>query len=252
MNRAGKYLIECLYPNKCAACGEILGDESVLCEYCKSCINQIDYKNWCSKCGQSKDVCRCNSREFRFLGVTAAYINEGAAKKAYYSYKFGRRKELGPFFAEKTANAVRTVFGDMEFDALMCVPNTKRSLLRRGFDHGNSIALLLSKKLDLPYVRGVLRVRAFRKPQHKSEFVKRLENVRGKYYTVKSLNLNRVLLFDDIFTTGSTLDECAKELMFAGVREVYCASVLSVRLRKRPAEPAVKVDSVIQDKTQEI
>ena len=227
-------LISCLYPNKCAACGEIIRDEGVLCEYCGETVNNIDFKNWCLKCGLPKDVCRCNSREFHFSGIAAAYVNDGAAKKAYYSYKIGRHEELGTFFAVKTADAVKTVFKDLRFDAVLSVPNAKSSILRRGFDHGGIIGAILAKDLGLPYIRGVLKVRPFKSFQHKSKFGKRLENARGKYYTVKRLNLRRVLLFDDIFTTCATLDECAKELMFAGVGEVYCAAVLSTLRKKKP------------------
>lgn len=226
-------VISCLYPNKCAVCDEIIREGNVFCEYCGRVINNIDYRNWCVKCGLPKDVCRCKIREFRFSGIVAAYINNGAAQKAYYSYKIGRREELASFFAKKAANAVKTVFGDLHFDAVISVPNSKSGLLRRGFDHGGKIAAGLSDILGLPYLRGVLKVKPFKSKQHKSSFADRLENVRGKYYTVKRLNIKRVLLFDDIYTTCATLDECAKELMFAGVGEVYCAAVLSTSRKKK-------------------
>ena len=222
------------YPNKCAACDEIIPEDKVLCDYCNATFLPPDYGKICKKCGLELDNCRCKYREFHFSGIIGAYINEGVARRVYYSYKIGRRQELARFFAERVATAVKAAFGDAAFDALICVPISHRSRLKRGFDHGEEIAEILADILNIKYVSGVLKSRHFRPFQHKSKFDERLANVRGKYYTVKRINAKRVLLFDDIFTTAATLDECAKELMFAGVHEVYCASLLSTYFKKKP------------------
>ena len=125
------------------------------------------------------------------------------------------------------------MFGDITFDAVCCVPAARRSRLKRGFDHSEKIAEKIAEHLGVKFLRGILKVRHFRPLQHSSSFAERLENVRGKYYTVKQADAGRVLLFDDICTTGATLDECAKELMFSGVREVYCAVILMTYPNKK-------------------
>lgn len=229
----GSVILDCLYPNKCAGCDETIKENGFLCEYCAVKIDNANYKDLCSKCGLEKDHCRCKSREFHYLGAAGTFKNEGIAKKAYYSYKLGRREELAPYFAKKAAEAVKTVFGDITFDAVCCVPTACRSRLKRGFDHNENIAVKIAGHLGVRFLHGALKVRHFRPLQHKSPFAERLENVRGKYYTVKQINAKRVLLFDDICTTGATLDECAKELMFAGVREVYCAVILMTYPNKK-------------------
>ena len=220
-------LIGCLYPNKCAGCDEIIPEDKELCDYCRVKINNVNYNNVCTKCGYLKEHCRCDFREYRFKGALGVFKNEGAAGKAYYSYKLGRNEKLASFFACRVARAIKTAFAGVSFDAVVCVPTARRSKLKRGFDHNEKIALRLSRLLNIGFLSGVLKLRHFRSLQHKSSFSKRLENVRGKYYTDKRVKLDRVLLFDDIFTTGATLDECAKELMFAGVKEVYAVAVLA-------------------------
>lgn len=225
-------LLDCLYPNRCIACDEIIRENKPLCDYCSIRINNINFKKLCKRCGYEKEYCICGFREFHFSGATCVYKNDGIAKRAYYAYKFGKRLEFAPFFAQKTAEAVIRTFGDIKFDAVCCVPTARRSILKRGFDHSEIIARKISVILKAKYLDGVLKARHFRPMQHKSSLYKRLENVRGKYYTVGKIRAKRVLLFDDIFTTGATLDECARELMFAGAREVYCASVLSTYLIK--------------------
>ena len=226
--------INCLYPNKCAACDEIIDDGNILCDYCGIVINNNDLSKTCFKCGMPKDNCRCKYREFRFKGIVGAFRNAGAAKTVCYSYKMGKRRELADFLTKRVYCAVKRAFGDIKFDAVCAVPATPGSRLKHGFDHAGIIAENLAQAMGVRYLSGVLRVRPFRRPQHKSVFRQRLENVRGKYYTVKRTDAKRVLLFDDIYTTGATLDEAAKELMFAGVQEVYCAAVLATNVKKKP------------------
>lgn len=225
-------VVNCLYPNKCAGCDEIIDEGKTLCDYCAVMINNTNYGNFCLKCGLPKEHCRCKYREYHFVRLISVYKNDGIARKVYYSYKLSHREELAPFFAQKTADLVKMLYGDIKFDAVMCVPTVLRSKMKRGFDHVEIITKEVSELLNIPFINGVLKVRDMRTPQHKAIFAERLENVQGKYYTVKRIDKDRVLLFDDISTTGATLDECAKELMFAGVKEVYCVVVLSTDIKK--------------------
>ena len=226
-------VISCLYPNKCAGCGEIIDEDKMFCNYCSAFINNIDFKNFCTKCGMEKENCRCKYREFHFEGNIGLYKNEGIARKAYYSYKLGKRNYLASFFAENAVKAVKSAFVNVPFDAVCAVPTAFRSRLKHGFDHNRTIALKIAEIMNTEYIGSVLKARHFRRLQHKSTFDERLENVRGKYYTVSRISKKCVLLFDDIYTTGATLDECAKELLFAGVRKVYCVSVLMTDKRKK-------------------
>lgn len=231
MSKSG--ILDCLYPNKCAGCDEIMSGDDFLCKYCSAEINKVNYKNTCAGCGFEKEYCRCGFRAFHYSGAAGAFKNTGVARKTYYSYKLGRREELSPYFAKKAAEAVRAVFGNIDFDAVCCVPASRRSRLKRGFDHGETIAEKLAGHLGAEFLRGILKTRHLRPFQHKGSFAKRLENARGKYYTVKQTDARRILLFDDICTTGATLDECARELMFAGAREVYCAVILMTYPNKK-------------------
>ena len=225
--------INCLYPNKCAACDDTIGNDRVLCEYCSVFINNINYNDFCIKCGLPKGQCKCKYSEYHFSGTIGVYKNEGIARKAYYSYKFSHREELGDFFAVKAAETVKRLYGNMKFDAVVSVPTVMRSKLKRGFDHSRIIAMKMAEKLNVKYIDGVLKVKPFKKFQHNSSLTDRLENVRGKYYTVNRISKRRILLFDDIYTSGATLDECAKELMFAGALQVYCVAILTTNLKEK-------------------
>ncbi len=229
----GNTLFKCLYPDKCAACNEIIEENKALCDYCRVFIDADRAKNICVSCGAQKDACRCKFREYRFKGITAVYKNEGLAKKIYYAYKLGKREDLARFLAQKVTQCVKSDFKDLEFDALCYVPTSIKSRLKNGFDHNRTIASMIAENLAIECLHGALKVKPFKRPQHKSSFRQRLENIKGKYYTKNRIDKKRVLLFDDIVTTGSTLDEAAKELMFAGVQEVYCVSILTTSIKRK-------------------
>ncbi len=228
--------ISCLYPNKCAGCDEIIDEGKSLCDYCGTFINNLDFKNFCVRCGLEKDYCRCKYREYHFEGIVGLYKNEGIAKKVYYSYKLGKRQYLAQFFAENAVKKVKTIFPNVKFDAVCAVPTALRSRLKHGFDHSATIAVKIADILNAEYMGSVLRSHHLKRLQHNSRFSERLENVRGKYYTVSTINSKCVLLFDDIYTTGATLDECAKELLFAGAEKVYCVAVLTTNKKKKTKE----------------
>lgn len=217
-------ILSAVYPYKCLACREVT-DKPGLCDECLKDLDIIDPKKRCLKCGCEKSECICNARVFRFENLVSLYRNKGSAQAAYYSYKLGKRVTNAEFFAENLAKAVKTEYVGINFDYLTYVPSSFRSISKRGFDHCGKIAEIMSDKLKIPLLE-VLKCRNFKKPQHGSNLKSRTENVKNKYYFTDNINGGNILLFDDIVTTGSTLDECAKQLLIAGADKVYCISVL--------------------------
>ena len=227
MKNSVEKILGCLYPKKCPVCKDIISEDKWFCDNCLSSLEHSDYDDFCTTCGFENESCRCRNNEFHFVGAVSVYKNIGNAKTAYYRYKLGRWENMAVFFAKQCADTVKEVFSDIEFDGLVCVPTANRSFLKRGFDHNKVISKRISDLLGIKYYDNLLKCRHFRPMQHNSKFADRFKNVRGKYYTARSINAKRILLFDDIHTTGATLDECAKELLFAGADRVYCVSVLS-------------------------
>lgn len=210
-------------------CGEIIEENASLCKLCENGIERINLDDICLDCGFEKANCSCKYNIFRFGGLISAFKNKGVAQKAYYSYKFAKRQHYSNFFADELAAAISKCYKDINFDIICFVPSYKK----HGYNHSGYIANAIAQKLNIPFCGDLLTCIKKCKKQHKSTIRQRINNVDGKYATNYMIKGKTVLLIDDIKTTGATLDECAKELMFAGADNVYCATVLGPAISKK-------------------
>ncbi len=217
-----KTLISAIYPNKCICCSEIINEGSCICNQCNTDIERNNLNDLCLECGLEKDNCVCKYNIYRFNSLISVFKNTGLARKAYYSYKFGKKQHYVHFFANEICNAVKQLYADIKFDYICAVPSAKKY----GYDHSGYIAKELSDLLKIPCADKLLSCAKRTKSQHRSSIKERLMNTDGKYKFNYRVDNACVLLIDDIKTTGATIDECAKILLFAGAQSVYCATAL--------------------------
>lgn len=217
-----KTLISAVYPNKCICCGEILDEVDYICDNCNVAIERINLDDICLDCGCEKEDCVCKYNVFRFNAIVSAFKNTGLARRAYYSYKFGKKQHYANFFADEICRTIKNCYDGTRFDVVCAVPLYQRF----GYDHSGYVAELVAEKLSVPFDNKLLFCVKKSKNQHKSTIKERLRNVDGKYSVNCRLDNKNILLIDDIKTTGATLDECAKMLLFAGADSVYCATAL--------------------------
>ncbi len=215
-------LIDAIYPPKCIFCGQILEKNTLICYNCDSVIKRVNIDNFCLKCGIQKDFCECNHKIFRFNSIVCAFENSDSAKKVYYNYKFHRKQHYYKFFAKEICRCVTRMYNDKIFDFVCYVPSYNKF----GYNHSGYIAKEVAKILQIPFYKDLISCIKKTKKQHKSTIKERLLNVEGKYCVNFPISDKKILLIDDIKTTGATLDECSKELLFAGAEEVCCATVL--------------------------
>ena len=217
-----------LFPNVCAACGDIIPEGEHLCEYCDEMAEVVDFTKNCRRCGMPKKQCECSRRVFHFSGCAAPFYNIGVTQEAMYSYKFNRKEYIAEFFAERMAITVKTAYSDIDFDIVTFVPMKLRKKLKRGFNQSEVFAKRISKICGIPFYDNLLKVGNNSITQHKLSEEERFKNVKGKFIANKAFNISgkTVLLVDDIKTTGATLDECAKQLLLLGADEVYCVTGL--------------------------
>ena len=233
MKRLLKNVISAVYPNKCIGCGEIIAENGFLCDYCSAKIERNDLTNFCTSCGFEKDECVCNLNIYRFERIISIFKNDGVAQRAYYRYKFNKKQHYAIFFAREMTVGVERVYGDVKFDLICSVPSSRNILNNTHYDHSRYIAEYISKSLDIPYDAQALYCCKRSKLQHKSTIKERLTNVNGKYSYNYKIDGKTVLLVDDIRTTGATLDECSKMLLYAGAESVYCVTALGFKKAKK-------------------
>ena len=216
------YIIDAIYPPTCPCCNKLITPEEYFCPKCKLKI-AYPSKNVCKLCGYEEKRCVCKRYIFHFDGICGAFKNEGVAKDAFYAFKFKKDSRVLGFFVKNISAVVRRQFSDVKFDFITSVPPTNPNT---EYDHAKMIATALGKSLNLKFVKCLKAASKPRQTQHFLTYEERFSNVRDAYEATTSVKGKTVLLVDDIKTTGATIDECARELKFAGAKSVYCAVAL--------------------------
>lgn len=188
-------LLDLVAPRRCAACDGTL--EPVERAFCGGCGLLLD------------------PGEQIGAGISA-YVYGGPMAEAVRRLKYGRRTELGPVLGEMLAHRAVSLSG--EVDAVVPVPLHRARLRRRGFNQAALLALPVARALGVPLVTSELRRLRDTPPQAGLGAFDRARNVRGAFIALRSPA--RVLLIDDVRTTGATLAECAEALTIAGAERV--------------------------------
>jgi ComF family protein len=210
-----------VFPGRCLVCGEWLyfQDEpgSPVCGGCRARLNPLSGAR-CAVCGiplLSEDgICtRCRGTEYSFNRNLSVFAYAGEIKDLVHAYKFGKRSRLAGFFADFIA-----VVLEREFPGLPLVPAPPRpGGVRR--DHVDGIADALARKHGAAVLR--LLERTGGASQKTLDLEERRKNLQGRIRARRgAATPEKVILLDDIFTTGATADACAAALREAGCREV--------------------------------
>jgi ComF family protein len=204
-------------PTRCAACGSWGG--APLCPACEACVRWID-GNACEKCGKPERLpvprCGdCREREVAFDRARAAASYEGPAREALKAFKLGGERRIARTLARWMVPAALSLGGA---GVVTWVPSTRRSDAARGFTPAEELARPLARALGVPARRLLTKTRET-KDQAALSRRERRDNQRDAF-AVNARPPERVLLVDDIMTTGATADSCAAALKAGGARRV--------------------------------
>lgn len=202
-----------LFPRKCIFCKALLKeDETDLCKTCRT---------------EAPDFTSSKNNIPFVAGWTAVWYYRDNVRHSFHRYKF--RNALS--YAEPYGRflAMRILQMNIEFDQLSWVPVSFWRRFSRGYDQVLLIAQSVAKELDVPLVRTLKKVRHNPAQSGISDPSQRKANVIGAYAVRPDADIanKTIILIDDVITTGSTVSECAKTLLTAGAKEVYCAAVAS-------------------------
>jgi competence protein ComFC len=224
--RGARLLLDILFPGRCLLCGAWLpipaDHPSPVCLCCRARLKPIEGER-CSRCGvplvSERGTCvRCRATEYAFQANLPLFAHAGAARDLLAKLKFERRKRLAPLFAElllKTMDDARR--------ELPIVPVPSRPG-REGPDAVETIARCLERRHDRQVLR--LLTRRGGVQQKTLDFARRRENLSGMIVLRRDAAVpDAVLLLDDVFTTGATLDACAEVLRKAGCRQVLALTL---------------------------
>ena len=204
-------LLEWLFPRKCILCRSILGkEETDLCRRCRT--DQPEYPFGRKKVPHISEL-------------TAVWIYEGDVRKSIHRYKFSGARHYAESYGRLLAMRISRDLP--QADVITWVPISARRRRSRGYDQVELLAKAVGPELGLPAEKLLEKFRDNRANSGLKTPAERRANVLGVYKAVDPALLRgkRVLLLDDIVTTGATASECARVLLTAGAEEVIFAAV---------------------------
>lgn len=224
MNQALEIVADYLFPSDCVGCGKsIAACEGGLCSDCTAGITLP--RDACPGCGgqviDGKCVI-CIDRAWYPDRCFAAAEYSGAMKALLKHYKFQKRRKLHGKIAEIVHKTVYSA--SLEVDVVTAVPMGNAKVKKRGFNQSELVARVVAKKIDREY-RQLLKEVGKAGTQKDLNYLDRFLNVLGRYEALDDyLRGESVLLIDDVFTTGATINECARLLKSAGAGKVYAVA----------------------------
>ena len=219
-----------LYPLRCLSCDEVLDFGMYRFGFCRNCAKEIRfaYEPVCKICGkviedENGELCSdCKKKKHYFTQSKGVYVYEGGIKAMMYRFKYGNRRCYRYIFARDIIRLHGAWIKAHKIEAIVPVPMYKRKKRLRGYNQAEVIASRLSKEIGIPMYPDMVCRNRPTVPMKGLNDIQRQKNLKNAFnFNKKGLLLERVLIIDDIYTTGTTLDEVAKALLDGGVREVY-------------------------------
>ncbi len=231
-----KSLMRIFFPPRCPICDGVLFHSLFVAGEmaCRACRDKPEYITGpaCMKCGkpladERQEYCfDCARGKAEYDQGKALWVYRAKVKDSIYRFKYQNRREYAAYYG---AELVR-IYGDWirmrKVQAIVPIPISKARYRRRGYNQAELVAKEVGKRMGLP-VYGNLLLRIRDTGAQKELSVGERKNNLKKAFKMKEnkVQLDHILLIDDIYTTGSTMNEAARELRRAGVGHVYCLSV---------------------------
>ena len=192
-----------LFPPVCGICGKL--DKNSLCNKCKIRLQ----KNALCKIENYKDTSSYFDEHIYLFQYT------GEIRDTILKYKFNEKSYIYRTFLEFIKNNEKICAQIKKYDIIIPVPVSRKRFKQRGYNQSALIARNLARMLNIDYKDNVLVKIKDNKPQSEMGQDKRKSNVKGVYIIKNNekINQKKILLIDDIFTTGNTVNECAKILI---------------------------------------
>ena len=209
-------LLNLLFPPKCTLCANVLEKQET---------------DLCRDCRLNSPECAGIHKNFSFLDSWAAvWYYEGNIRGSLLRYKFRRARHYAPVYGRMLAMRLQQEYPD-GFDILTWVPVSRLRRFTRGYDQVELLAEAVGQELGMQPVSTLKKVRNNRPQSGIVGQAKRRANVLGVYRAVcpQEVRGKRVLLLDDIITTGATAGECARVLLTAGAKELHCGVIAAAR-----------------------
>lgn len=228
--RLGRGLADLVFPPVCVTCKR---PGQLICDECAQAVEPVR-RPFCERCGRPQvisglalcSICRAEKQPLLSLARAAA-LHTDPLRGMIHHFKYGHQPEL----AEPLVRYLLAAYAEAEWqqtrwiDLVIPVPMFAERQKKRGYNQAELLARHFCRQSKLHYAPAALKRVRFTQPQVGLNAQERQRNVEDAFVAHPNLKGRKVLLIDDVYTTGATLRACAKVLLDAGVREVYALAL---------------------------
>lgn len=225
--KVGKVVRDLIFPPRCPVCDRpVRISDHLACRECREALKYIG-PPYCLKCGKhidkrEEEYCYdCMHKQHNYDRGMALYEYTGI-QSSVFRFKYQGRKEYAEFYGEEIAKHLGSRIKALEADALIPVPLYRRKKRIRGYNQAEALARQIGKQMQIPVRTDI--VERVRKtiPQKELNDKQRQNNLKKAFkITRNDVKLSTIIIIDDIYTTGSTIDEIARVLKQAGAKKIY-------------------------------
>lgn len=217
-----KFWLDMIFPNRCPCCSRVITWDRLLCEACKSGLPFLDDTPW-----QIRYPEKTGENPVLFDYAVSAFSYEDIAVKGIYALKNGHGTNFAQYACDVLCDKLEND-GMSKADIVTAVPMSRRKKLSRGYNQAEIIAKYLAGNLGLATDFKLLKRTSDSLEQHRLNSRQRHEFAERIYYkNPKGAGLKNktVIICDDVFTTGATMNKCSAILKEMGAEKVYCVSI---------------------------
>ncbi len=209
-------------PRFCAGCEKKLNvNEKPVCEECLKTILTVSEER----------IQNEYDRKFRSEGIISGFYSkyvfetDKKLQDIIHALKYNRKFALGNFLGENISEGIKSL--NWNIDLILPIPIHHLKKAERGYNQSDFIANGLSKSLNIPYSKNIIKRSRYTESQTKLDIKERANNVANAFRikNLKTIKGKNILLVDDVITTGATILECGKALITSGAKTVYACSV---------------------------
>lgn len=219
--------LDLIFPRRCPFCDGIVNFGDLICRSCKGRISYTG-EDHCLKCGKKlldneREYCRdCMHTVHLFERGRSLYVYNGNVRAAITRFKFRGRKEYSDFFGRDMVKHLGSFIIRCHPDIIIPVPVSKEKMKKRGYNQSELLAESISEQTGIPVNRTLIIRIKNTPPMKELSRIERMKNLKGAFkINVHDVKCRNVLIVDDIYTTGSTIDAMTEELKKAGIQNVY-------------------------------
>lgn len=213
-------MFQLIFPRKCVLCQKLLSREET---------------DFCHECLEKTEIFKTPKRNIPFLAHwTALWYYKDEVRGSVHRFKFGRRRIYAQVYARQLALKLSGSTAE-DADFISWVPISPLRKLKRGYDQSELLSKAIARELGMKAIPVLRKVRHTPPQSTLQDASRRRANVQGAYKPISPARLTgkRILLVDDVVTTGATASECARTLLTVGAKEVSLAAIAAASHDKK-------------------